>query len=51
MESKMKQIAKGEVKKHEKAMHGYAKGGVTSAAMKKVGRNVARMMNQKSRGR
>jgi hypothetical protein len=53
--AKMKKVAKEEVQKHEKAMHGkgYAKGGVTSESMKKYGRNVARMMNQRSvsRGR
>ena len=45
--------AKKEVKKHEKAMHGMKKGGVTSLEMKKYGRNLARAMNQKSstRGR
>lgn len=50
---KMKKIAKDEVKKHEKAMHGkgFAKGGVTSASMKQYGRNVARTMNQKSSSR
>jgi len=50
---KMKKIAKDEVKKHEKSMHGkgYAKGGVTSGAMKQYGRNVARMMNQRSTSR
>lgn len=51
--SKMKKVAKEEVKKHEKSMHGkgYAKGGVTSEAMKKYGRNVARTMNQRSTSR
>ena len=51
--SKMKKIAKNEVKAHEKKMHGkvYAKGGVTSSAMKQYGRNVARMMNQRSTSR
>lgn len=45
--------AKTAVHKHEKAMHPgkpmtkLAKGGVTSLAMKKYGRNVARAMNQK----
>ena len=51
--------AKKAVHKHEKAMHPgkpltkLAKGGVTSLAMKKYGRNLARAMNQKnaSRGR
>jgi len=48
---KMKQVAKEEVKAHEKRMHKMAKGGVTSADMKKHGRNMARAMNQKSTGR
>ena len=44
--------AKKEVKSHEKRMHkGMAKGGVTSEAMKKYGRNMARVMNQRSSGR
>jgi hypothetical protein len=44
----VKQIADTEVRKHEKRMHGakMAKGGVTTDAMKKYGRNVARVMNQ-----
>lgn len=46
-----KKIAKEEVKKHEKRMHGMKKGGVTSAEMKKMGRNMARAMNQRSSGR
>jgi hypothetical protein len=47
----MKKVAKAEVKAHEKRMHGkgMAKGGVTSAAMKKMGRNLARAANQRSR--
>lgn len=48
---KMKQVAKAEVKSHEKRMHKMAKGGVTGEAMKKMGRNMARAMNQKSSGR
>lgn len=48
---KMKQVAKAEVKAHEKRMHGMKKGGVTSMDMKKMGRNMARAMNQKSSGR
>lgn len=49
----IKKIAKAEVKSHEKRMHGkgMAKGGVTGEAMRKYGRNVARVMNQKSSGR
>jgi hypothetical protein len=43
----MKTVAKGEVKSHEKKMHGMKKGGVTGEAMRKVGRNMARAMNQK----
>ncbi len=45
------------VRKHEKNMHPgktptkLAKGGVTSLAMKKYGRNLARAMNQKSSSR
>lgn len=47
----MKKIAKAEVKAHEKRMHGakkMAKGGVTTDAMKAMGRNLARVANQKS---
>ena len=49
-----KKMIKSAVGKHEKNMHPgmkptkLAKGGVTSMAMKKVGRNMARAMNQKS---
>lgn len=46
----MKKVAKAEVKAHEKRMHkGMAKGGVTGAAMKKMGRNLARAANQRGR--
>jgi hypothetical protein len=47
----VKRIADREVKAHEKRMHGakkMAKGGVTSEAMMKVGRNMARANNQKT---
>jgi hypothetical protein len=47
----MKKVAKAEVKAHEKRMHGakkMAKGGVTSEQMKAMGRNLARVANQKS---
>ena len=47
----MEKIAKKAVTRHEKAMHGMAKGGVTGEAMRKYGRNVARAMNQTSSGR
>jgi hypothetical protein len=48
-----KKMMAGAVHKHEKAMHPgkpmtkLKKGGVTSMAMKKVGRNMARAMNQR----
>jgi hypothetical protein len=48
---KMKQVAKAEVKAHEKRMHKMAKGGVTNEALKSMGRNMARAMNQKPSGR
>jgi hypothetical protein len=51
MNSMMKKVAKAEVKAHEKRMHGakkMAKGGVTSEQMKAMGRNLARVANQKS---
>jgi hypothetical protein len=47
----VKKIADTEVKAHEKRMHGakkMAKGGVTTDAMKAVGRNMARANNQKT---
>lgn len=47
----MKKVAKAEVKAHEKKMHGMKKGGVTSLAMKQMGRNLARVANQKSGAR
>jgi len=46
----MKKVAKSEVKAHEKRMHGakkMAKGGVTTDQMKSMGRNLARVANQK----
>ena len=49
--SQVKKIADKEVKAHEKRMHKMAKGGVTGMAMKQMGRNMARAMNQKSSGR
>ena len=45
----MEKIAKKAVKGHEKQMHGMKKGGVTGEAMKKMGRNLARAANQRSR--
>jgi hypothetical protein len=48
----VKQIAGKEVTAHEKRMHrGMAKGGVTSAAMKSMGRNMARAANQRGSSR
>ena len=46
----IKKIADQEIKKHEKRLHGkkMAKGGVTSESMKSMGRNLARVANQKS---
>lgn len=48
--SAMKKVAKTEVKKHEKAMHGkgYRAGGKTSLEMKKMGRGLAKVANQMS---
>lgn len=46
--------AKKEVKAHEKRMHGAKKmaaGGKTNAQMLKYGRNMAKVMNQRSPGR
>lgn len=45
----VKAIADKEVKVHEKKMHHMKKGGVTSADMKKYGRNLARAKNQGAR--
>jgi hypothetical protein len=44
----MEKVAKKAVKSHEQRMHKMAKGGVTSEAMMKVGRNMARANNQKT---
>lgn len=49
--SEVKKIADKEVKAHERKMHKMSKGGVTSSDMKKYGRNMARAMNQRGRGR
>jgi hypothetical protein len=56
MKKGMRKIAKEEVGKHERAMHGAKKmraGGKTNLEMKKYGRNMAKVMNQRSptRGR
>jgi hypothetical protein len=46
----IKKIADKEIKKHEKRLHSkkMAKGGVTTDSMKSMGRNLARVANQKS---
>ena len=44
----VKAIADQEVKAHEKRMHkGMKKGGVTGQMMRKMGRNMARVANQR----
>ena len=46
----VKAIADKEVKAHEKRMHGakgYAKGGKTNLQMRKLGRGLAKVANQK----
>jgi hypothetical protein len=48
---KMKQIADKAVKGHEKRMHGMKAGGPTSLDRKNYGRNMARVMNQRSKPR
>ncbi len=47
----IRKVGRQEVKAHEKRMHkgkGMAKGGVTTDQMKKMGRNLARVANQKT---
>jgi hypothetical protein len=54
MDKSMKKIASAEVKAHEKRMHGakgMKAGGVTSSDMMKMGRNMARVANQRGTGR
>lgn len=51
---KMKKVAKAEVKAHEKKMHGakgMKAGGPTSMDMKRMGRNMARVANQRGSAR
>ena len=47
----VKQIADQAVTAHEKKLHGMKKGGVTGEAMRKSGRNMARVMNQRGSSR
>ena len=54
MKNGMRKVAKEEVGKHERAMHGTKKmraGGKTNSDMLKMGRNLAKIANQKSPGR
>ena len=44
----MKKIAREEVRKHEKSMHKMRAGGKTNSDMKKYGRGMAKVMNQRS---
>ena len=46
----VKSIATKAVKGHEKSMHakGFAKGGKTNANMKKLGRGMAKVVNQRT---
>ena len=44
----MKKIARDEVRKHEKSMHKMRAGGKTNSDMKKYGRGMAKVMNQRS---
>jgi hypothetical protein len=51
MKNGMRKIAKEEVRKHETSMHGAKKmraGGKTNSEMKKYGRGMAKVMNQRS---
>ena len=51
MKNGMRKIAREEVGKHERAMHGAKKmraGGKTNSEMKKYGRGMAKVMNQRS---
>ena len=47
--SKVKRIAETEVKAHEKRMHKMAKGGKTNEMMKSMGRNMAKVANQRGK--
>jgi hypothetical protein len=51
MKNGMRKVAKEEVRKHEVSMHGAKKmraGGKTNSEMKKYGRGMAKVMNQRS---
>jgi hypothetical protein len=49
VETIAKREAKGEVKSHEKRMHGMKAGGPTSLDRKTMWRNMSRVNNQRSR--
>ena len=51
MKSDMKKVANTAVKTHEKRMHGMKKGGPTSMDRKNMGRNLARVANQRGSSR
>lgn len=50
MKNGMRKVAKEEVGKHERAMHGtkMRAGGKTNSDMKQYGRGMAKVMNQRS---
>ena len=48
MKDGMRKIAKEEVRRHEKSMHKMRAGGKTNSDMKKYGRGMAKVMNQRS---
>lgn len=53
MKNGMRKVAKEEVRKHEKSMHKMKKGGKVGMNMErmKVGRNMAKVVNQRGRGK
>ena len=48
MKNGMRKVAKEEVDKHERSMHKMRAGGKTNSEMKKYGRGMAKVMNQRS---
>jgi len=47
MKDGVRKIAKEEVRRHEKSMHKMRAGGKTNSDMKKYGRGMAKVMNQR----
>ena len=47
MNDGIRKVAKEEVRKHEKSMHKMRAGGKTNSDMKKYGRGMAKVMNQR----